>query len=319
MITKVNRCVGASLAALICWTVAAPAYAAACHLARIEQNVPDPDTLLADGNYYIYVTNGELGNVPVFRSDDLTSFEPVGDALPVMPDWAKRHFTWAPEVTHFPASDGYVLYFTARHGGMQCIGAATSATPEGPFEPVAGPPLICPLAEGGAIDASTFVDTDGSPYLLWKNDGNCCGIDTWISIQELSPDGLQLVGSATRLIQQDLPWEGKVVEAPTLWLQDGQYVLFYSANSYNENYAMGYAVADSVLGPYTKSETPLLESSEEQGLIGPGGQDVVRLDDGSTVMVYHSWSEDMKFRGLNVDALRWTNGMPELVSACAAD
>ncbi|MFD2649337.1 glycoside hydrolase family 43 protein [Devosia albogilva] len=281
--------------------------------------MPDPDTLLVGDDHYVYVTNSELGNVPVLRSDDLTAFEHVGDALPRLPDWARRHFTWAPEVTHFKASNSYVLYFTARHGSMQCIGVATSAAPEGPFDPVQDGPLICPIAEGGAIDASTFEDVDGRRYLLWKNDGNCCGIDTWISIQELSEDGMQLVGEPTRLIQQDLPWEGKVVEAPTLWLENGKYYLFYSANAFNENYAMGYAVADDVRGPYTKSETPLLSSSTGEGLIGPGGQDLVRLEDGSTVVVYHSWSDDMKLRGLNVDELRWTNGVPEVVTGCAAE
>ncbi len=314
-----SRVKSLALVACVCWTAAAPVFASPCHLARVEQNLPDPDTLFAEGAYHVYVTNGELGNVPVLRSDDLISFEEVGDALPRLPDWARRGFTWAPEVTHLEVSDSYVLYFTARHGSMQCIGVATSADPAGPFEPIEEGPLICPIAEGGAIDASTFEDVDGRRYLLWKNDGNCCGIDTWISIQELSGDGLQLVGEATRLIQQELPWEGRVVEAPTLWLEDGRYYLFYSANAFNENYAMGYAVADDILGPYTKSETPLLRSSVEQGVIGPGGQDIVRREDGSTVVVYHSWSEDMKLRGLNVDELRWSDGVPEVVTSCAAD
>ena len=50
----------------------------------------------------------------------------------------------------------------------------------------------------------------------------------------------------TRLIRGDLPWEGRLVEAPTLLKRDGRYHLFYSANEYGGTaYAIGWAVAFS--------------------------------------------------------------------------
>jgi arabinan endo-1,5-alpha-L-arabinosidase len=303
-----------------CWVTVLPSHAASCHMTRIEQDLPDPDTLLANGMYFVYSTNSDLGNVPIMQSDNLSDFQHVGDALPELPAWARPHYTWAPEVAFFAATNSYALYFTARYGAMQCIGVATAGTPIGPFAPAEDPPLVCPTAEGGAIDASTFADVDGRIYLLWKNDGNCCGIDTWISIQELSADGQQLVGSSTKLLRQDQPWEGKVVEAPTLWLQDGKYFLFYSANTYDDNYGIGYAAADELLGPFIKSEQPLLATSKRpEGAIGPGGQDIVRKADGSTLIIYHSWSEDMSYRGLNVNELAWENANPRVVTGCAID
>ena len=51
------------------------------------------------------------------------------------------------------------------------------------------------------------------------------------------------------LIQNDQPWEGPVVEAPFMWKRTGRYYLFYSGNGYvSPEYAVGYAVSDSVTG-----------------------------------------------------------------------
>lgn len=176
--------------------------------------------------------------------------------------------------------------------------------------------MVCPVELGGAIDPATFMEGDGERYLLWKTDGNCCGLDTWITIQKLSPDSLKLEGTPTRLIRQDQSWEGDVIEAPTLWQRAGRYYLFYSANWYDEHYAIGYATADALLGPYKKSPDPLLQTRKELRLIGPGGQDVVNVGDGRAMLFYHSWSEQSDYRGLNVDRLNWEQGTPAVQIQC---
>jgi hypothetical protein len=173
-------------------------------------------------------------------------------------------------------------------------------------------PLVAQTNLGGSIDPSVFTDSDGARYLLWKNDGNAVGQDTSIYIQRLAPDGLSLIGSArVPLIKQDQPWEGSVVEAPALWKEDGRYFLFYSANNYaSSSYATGYAVAESLLGPYVKAAGPLAES--ENGVIGPGGEEIVVGPDGNTWMLYHSWQQNFSYRSLSVDLLNWVNGEPVL-------
>jgi GH43 family beta-xylosidase len=192
---------------------------------------------------------------------------------------------------------------------------ATADAPEGPFEIVGKEMLVCPEDEGGAIDASTFLDEDGTRYLLWKNDGNCCGLDTWLTIAPLSEDGLSLAGEPTRLVKQDQPWEGNLVEAPTLVERDGTYVLMYSANDFgSEAYAIGYATADAPTGPFTKADEPLFTTDASDGrYVGPGGQDVVTTPDGSDRLVFHSWDEAFLQRGVNVLPLDWEDGRPVIV------
>jgi len=283
----------------------------------IDDDFPDPDVLEVDGTYYAYATNGNNRNVRVARSTDLVAWEELGDAMPQLPSWVIPGKTWAPEVTELEPGR-FALYFTATNfrPAVQCIGVAVADSPEGPFEAAGEGMLVCPEDEGGAIDASTFLDDDGTRYLLWKNDGNCCGLDTWLQLAPLAPDGLSLAGPVTRLVQQDLPWEGHLVEAPTLVERDGTYALLYSANDYGSNaYAIGYATASSVTGPYTKGEQPLLTTYRDPRFVGPGGQDVVSGPDGADRLVFHSWYVGQTYRAMNVLPLSWTDGHPTLPPA----
>ena len=277
----------------------------------LDADFADPAVLEVDGTFYAYATQGNGVNIQVATSPDLATWTLVDtDALPQVPAWSTPGDTWAPDVSFVGGQ--FVMFFTTTNTEplMQCIGVATSATPTGPFEAVGTAPIVCPVDEGGAIDPATFVDDDGSRYLLFKNDGNCCGLDTWISIAPLSADSLSLAGEPARLIQQDQPWEGRLVEAPTLVKHDGNFVLLYSANDYNSlDYAIGYATSPSLLGPYSKGPGPLLGTdASDYAYYGPGGQDVV----GDTI-VFHSWNAEHTHRGLNVAPLHWNDGVPSVV------
>jgi arabinan endo-1,5-alpha-L-arabinosidase len=282
----------------------------------IDQDFPDPDVLEVDGTYYAYGTNNGTQNVQVATSTDLESWEVLDeDALPELPSWVIPGKTWAPEVTQIGSS--FVMYTTTTNfdPALQCIATATADAPEGPFEIVGDEMLICPADEGGAIDAATFLDDDGTRYLLWKNDGNCCGLDTWLQIAPLGDDGLTLAGKTTKLVKQDQAWEGNLVEAPTMVERDGTYVLMYSANDYGSDaYAVGYATADSPTGPFTKADEPLLTTDASEGrFVGPGGQDVVTAPDGSDRLVFHTWDAAFLQRGVDVVPLEWQDGEPVVV------
>ncbi|MFD7630990.1 glycoside hydrolase family 43 protein [Streptomyces sp. NPDC059851] len=293
---------------------AAPARAAAA-APVLDRNFPDPDVVKVGRTYHAYATNGEAANIQHATSTDLVHWAPVAtDPLPRLGDWAEptRSLVWAPEV--FANGRGFTMHYTARDraSGKQCIGVALSSSPDGPFEPSGGGPLVCPAEQGGAIDAASF--TEGrSRYLLWKNDGNCCGLATRIHLQPVSWDGTRTTGEPVPLIGQDLPWEGQLVEAPTLVRRDGRYVLFYSADSYADHrYKTGYAVADHLTGPYTKAPEPLMSTESLGGAVrGPGGQDVVTGPDGRDRILFHGWSPDGSDRRLLYAAgLDFADGSP---------
>ncbi len=283
----------------------------------LRLDFPDPFILEDAGVYYAYATNASGRNVQLAISTDLVNWELKTDAMPVMPEWAmlQSGFVWAPEV--MKVKDNYLLYYTARskEHDKQCVGVAVADSPEGKFKDALGVPLVCQFEEGGTIDASPFRDGD-KLYLLYKNDGNCCGRATYLYIQEMAPDGLSLVGEPTRLIRNDLAWEAHVIEAPTMWKHDDQYYLFYSANNYaGVEYAVGYAVCDTVTGPCTKAGDPILKSVLEQPLvIGPGHQTLLQVGD-ETWIFYHAWEVTPQGMRANrrlmwMDRLTWEDGVP---------
>lgn len=290
----------------------------------LSTDFPDPDLLLVEGTYYAYATNDGAHNVQVATSTDLEQWQELPtDALPDLPQWVTPGKTWAPEVRQLrggPAEGSFVMYTTTTNfdPALQCIAVAVADAPEGPFTVVGDGMLVCPEDEGGAIDAATFRDLEGTLYLLWKNDGNCCGLPTWIYAAPLSDDGLTLAGEPTRLITQDQPWEGDLVEAPTIVEQDGVYVLLYSSNDYGgADYTIGYATAPAVTGPWTKSPDPLLTTDGTGGaVIGPGGQDVVSApgspEGADDRLVLHGWDTAITRRAMYVLPLEWDGATPRV-------
>lgn len=291
----------------------------------IDRNFADPFILEVDGTYYAYATGNLTYNIQVTTSVDLVSWKPAREALPRLPIWqpSAKGLTWAPEVVATDA--GYVMHYTARdvQAGKQCLAVALADKPEGPFVDESAAPLLCQYDLGGSIDSSPFQDADGTRYLFWKSDGNCCGIRVRMFVSELSPDGLRLVGKTTDTgLAVDAPWERSLIEAPTVLLRDGTYYLLYSANDYaSRNYATGYATASSVRGPYTDAEeNPILASSPAVGVAGqpagPGHQSVIADGAGNLWIAYHAWDSGLigdqlgGRRALWLDELVFEDGRP---------
>jgi beta-xylosidase len=291
----------------------------------IDRNFADPFVLEVDGTYYAYATGNLTFNIQVTTSTDLVHWERVREALPRLPLWqpTSKGLTWAPEVA---ATDtGYVMHYTGRdvQAGLQCLGVAVADDPAGPFVDESTEPLLCQHDLGGSIDSSPFLDADGTRYLLWKSDGNCCGIPVRMFISELRPDAMTLVGETTDLgLAVDAPWERNLIEAPTLLLRDGTYYLFFSANDYgSRNYAAGYATSSKVRGPYVDAEeNPILSTDIAVGTAGqpagPGHQSIIADGADDLWIVYHAWDSGLigdsigGRRSMWIDELVFEDGRP---------
>ncbi len=281
------------------------------------EDFPDPHVLYHDGTYYAYATNAYGANIQLIRSTDLVRWERVGDALPALPPWADPAggLTWAPGGIQI--GENFILYYTTRalEAGRQCLSLATSPGPEGPFQDTSTAPFICQVDLGGSIDPYPFQDEDGTYYLLWKNDGNCCGLEVYLWIQQLSDDGLSLVGEPVQLIQRDQAWERPLIENPAMLLVEDTYYLFYSGNWWESHeYAVGYAICESITGPCEKPrQEPVF--SYGNGAMGPGGQAFFQDEEGNLWMAYHAWTGiDVGYpggeRSLRIDPVEFVGGEP---------
>ena len=284
-----------------------------------KQDFPDPHVIRVRDTYYAYGTPppGATSNIQVIRSTDLTNWEHLGDALPVLPKWAKLNLglTWAPGVIQI--ENKFLMYYVARdkETDRQCIGLAVSDNPDGPFADPNDEAFICQGELGGSIDAYPYVDDDGKLYLFWKNDGNCCNLDVWLWVQELSPDGMTLVGEPVQLIKRDQPWERPLIENPAMVEHNDQYYLFYSGNWWESHqYAISYALCETVTGPCEKPlDAPWFDY--ENPVMGPGGQAFFTDAEGNLWMAYHAWTganigNDIGDRTLHIDLVTFEGDKP---------
>ncbi|PFG41490.1 glycosyl hydrolase family 43 [Isoptericola jiangsuensis] len=336
-----RRALAAALSCLLAATVglvaAAPASAqgASPHPPSpvVDEDFPDPDVLLVDGVYHAYATNNVAQKVQHRTSRNLKEWKAEPDAAPgigeapgdwvgpcrTLPDGSVDYCVWAPEVS--AVEGGFALYYTARDAasGRQCIGLATSTSPDGPFVDTRGEPLVCPVELGGAIDAATVRDGD-QLHLLWKTDGNCCSLPAILYAQPLSADGTTLTGPPVELMRNDLPWQGAVVEAPAMVEHDGRFYLYFAANDYyGGRYRTGWAVADSVTGPFDVAEAELLTSEDFAGeVVGPGGLDAFDDRHGRPTVMFHGWDDTFTYRGVYTAALSYgPDGTPVVRGAAA--
>lgn len=205
------------------------------------------------------------------------------------------------------------------------IGVAVSDSPTGPFIREENAPLFDPGYP--IIDANVFQDDDEKFYLYYSRVCYDHAVETeisewarekgwfdeieesWIYGIELKADFSGVIGEPELLLRpplhmddQNAEWESRSVtsqEVNRRWTEgsftfkddtSGKYYMMYSANFFGgENYAVGYATADSPLGPYKKAaNNPVLEKNTNSGgeVSGTGHNSLVFVND-KIYCVYH--------------------------------
>ncbi len=252
-----------------------------------------------EAHFVAFGTGDWPARVPTARSSDLTNWQEGPDALPQLPAWAapdpKNSFSWAPAA--LDTGHGFVLYVSLpdAQSGQECIGAATSAVAEGPYNAVGDGPLLCQHEMGGSIDPTVTRDRAGKLHMLWKNDGNAMNLPSSIWEQALTDDGLGVVGPIHRLLTASRPWQGAVIEEPgVIPASDGGWWLFYSGNFFDKpEYATGLAHCATLEGPCTEaSDAPVLTTAQlnQPEQFAPGGLETFRDGRGVLWAVFDTWN-----------------------------
>lgn len=252
----------------------------------------DPFILLHDGKYYLYGTtkaeflaadfateNEEDDGVRVFESDNLRDWTYRGFCLK-KGDMIGTFNFWAPEIV-YRNGKFYMVYVAEEH-----LGIAVADSPLGPFVQEKKEWL----SERKAIDGSFFFDDDGKAYLYYvrlrPETGNT------IFVAKMSDDLLSIdEENELMLIRAQEEWETKdsrIAEGPYVLKHQGLYYLTYSANhTRSQDYAVGYAVGHSPLGPFERyAGNPILHRTDD--MVGTGHHSFTTSKDGQTLIcVYH--------------------------------
>jgi beta-xylosidase len=242
--------------------------------------IGDPFIMLYEGTYYAYGTNDENGIV-VYTSDNLEKWKREQKlALSKNDSWADRWF-WAPEVYYIREKNKFFMYYSAD----EHICVATSDFPLGPFVQDEKKPMI----DGEkCIDNSLFIDDDGTPYLYFDrfDDGlNICVAELEDDLQTLKMETLTKCINVSQLWEEVWP---RVNEGAFITKYNNNYYLSYSGNSYESPfYGVGYAIATSPMGPWTKyDKNPILQKPED--LVGVGHSAMFTDKNGQLRIVFHA-------------------------------
>lgn len=274
----------------------------------------DPSVYLHTDGYYYF-----MGTVPEYDRLELRRAKTLGELGTAEPKviWRQHEqgpmgaHIWAPEI-HF--IDGkWFIYFSA--------GAAEKVWDIRLYmlENSSANPLEGEWIERGklktnwesfTLDATTFTHR-GTRYLAWAQNDPKLKNNTNLYLGKMDTP-VSITGPQVMLSKPDLPWEKvkySVNEGPAVIIRNGRVFMTYSASATDANYCLGLLTADEnadLLDPksWQKTPTPILKTSDENSVFGPGHNCFTTSPDGKTdILVYHA----RDYREIKGDALHDPN------------
>jgi GH43 family beta-xylosidase len=149
--------------------------------------------------------------------------------------------------------------------------------------------------ESFSLDATIF-EHRGTRYLVWAQHDPEIGGNTNLYIAEMDSPW-SITGEQVMLTKPEYEWETqgyRVNEGAAVIKKNGRIWMTYSASATDENYAMGLLWADEdadLLDPdaWTKSPEPVMSTSPENDVYGPGHNSFTVSKDGEyDILVYHA-------------------------------
>ncbi len=268
---------------------------------------------------------GQASVFPLLCSRDLVHWRRAGKAL-VRPDPALGDTFWAPEVIE---RDGrFYLYYSVGFADTQHqLRVAVGTSPLGPYRDEAALTKLGSCAF--AIDPSPFRDVDGRYYLFHARDfldgprvGTALVVHELLTMTTLASQGRTVLRARSdwQRFKANRPMYGAVydwhtLEGPSVVQHDERYYCLYSGGRWEtEGYGVDYAVATSVLGPYSDEGNelgPRILRTVPGRVLGPGHNSVVLGPDGHThYIVYHAWDPALTARRMCIDRLDFTPAGP---------
>jgi xylan 1,4-beta-xylosidase len=249
----------------------------------------DPSVIRVGKTFWATATSSEWGpQFPLLRSTDLVNWENTGPVFNKRPEWSVANY-WAPEISHW-GSRYYVFYTGRKPDGPLALAVASADKPEGPYTDHG--PLVA--QDAGSIDGMLIGDEQGTPYLVWKEDGNSRGKPTPIWAQPFDPAVNKLVGEPREILRNDVPWEGNLVEGPFILKRGEWFYAFYSGAGCCGSgctYGLGVARSKTLLGPWEKNPAnPILAGNDAWRC--PGHGSIVDDGSGRYWLLYHAYAQD---------------------------
>ena len=259
-----------------------------------------------DGTYYFTASLPDYDGIALRKADKLFDLKDAPEKI----IWKKHDkgimsfHVWAPEL-HFIFGKWYI-YFAA--GDVDDISAIRPYV----LECKGDVPFNDEWIEKGMMQCSdedpfsfrafsldaTVLENHGEYYFIWAEK---VGVGKQISNLYIArmESATKLSTVQVLLTTPDYDWERVgfwVNEGPAFIKHDGKIYMTYSASETGVAYCIGMLSADEnddLLDPksWTKRRMPVLKTSEELKIYGPGHNSFTVNDEGEPVMIYHARTE----------------------------
>lgn len=254
----------------------------------------DPTVFYENGKYYLTGTrNIEPLGFTILQSEDMKTWSDAStDTTGMLLKKGERTFGdmgfWAPQLL----KENGVYYLTYTANEQTILARANKLTGLYTQEHVG----VIDSTEKN-IDSFIFKDDDGKFYLYYVRFDN--GNYIWagefdLQTARMKPETLRKCFGITQAWEATPAYKSApIMEGPTVLKLDGLYYMFYSANHFESiDYGVGYAVAESPLGPWEKyTGNPIIHRSivHENGA---GHGDLFFGKDNRPYYVYHVHNSD---------------------------
>lgn len=279
---------------------------------ELEYNKPwimqraDPFVLKNGKNYYFTASVPEYDRIVLRRSDTLEGLKDAAEKEV----WHKHDFgpqsihIWAPEL-HYLFGKWYIYYSGGDRDDIWAIRPyVLECTGDDPMQDAWIEKGKMGCAEDDefsfrafSLDATVF-EVKGNWYYVWAEK---VGVGKQISNLYIArmKNGYTLDTVQVMLTTPDYDWERYnfwVNEGPSVIRRNGKVFLTYSASDTGIHYCMGMLEADEesdLLDPrsWKKERYPVLSSSEEHKVYGPGHNSFTTDEEGNDILVYHARTE----------------------------
>lgn len=267
----------------------------------INADYSDPDICRVGDDYYMTASSfGCVPAVPILHSKDLVNWQVVNYAMKrIIPDdvFSKPMHgkgVWAPCISYHNGE--FYIYWGDPDYGIYMVKT------QNPLSDWSVPVLV--LAGKGLIDPSPLWDEDGRVFLVHAWAASRAGLNSILTVNELSADGTRAVGEAT-LVYDGLPDGNHTAEGPKFYKRNGYYYIFCPAGGVEQGWQLAMR-SKNVYGPY---EARRVMAQGKSGFNGPHQGGWVETQTGESWFV--NFQDKAAYgRVIHLQPMKWVNDWP---------
>lgn len=267
----------------------------------IHSDYSDPDVCRVGDTYYMTSSSFNcIPGLPILESEDLVNWRIVNYALKnnLPTDYynVPRHGkgVWAPSIRYHKGM--FYIYWGDPDFGIYMV---KTSDIYGEWDK---PVLV--KAGKGMIDPTPLWDDDGKVYLIHAWAGSRSGLNSILSICEMTSDGTSIVSNPV-IVYDGNDGINHTIEGPKLYKKEGYYYIFAPAGGVKNGWQVVLR-SDKIYGPY---ESKIVMSQGNTDINGPHQGAWVDTDCGESWFI-HFQDKGLYGRVIHLNPIRWIEDWP---------